>query len=83
MNGLEQNAGQAGRGGDCRCAGGGKQAIGQDADNEQTAVALSAATQDGASNTNTPVRVGSWGHDGDVSQSNSVSSNATALNAEP
>ena len=80
-NGLEQDAGQAGRGGDCRCAGGGKQAIGQDADNEQTAVALSAATQDGASNTNTPVRVGSWGHDGDVSQSNSVSSNATALNA--
>ena len=81
MNGLEQNAGQAGRGGDCRCAGGGTQAIGQDADNEQTAVALSAATQDGASNTNTPVRVGSWGHDGDVSQSNSVSSKATAFNA--
>ena len=80
-NGLEQNAGQAGRGGDCRCAGGGTQAIGQDADNEQTAVALSAATQDGASNTNTPVRVGSWGNDGDVSQSNSVSSTATALNA--
>ena len=80
-NGLEQDAGQAGRGGDCRCAGGGTQAIGQDADNEQTAVALSAATQDGASNTNTPVRVGSWGNDGDVSQSNSVSSTATALNA--
>ena len=80
-NGLAQDAGQAGRGGDCRCAGGGTQAIGQDADNEQTAVALSAATQDGASNTNTPVRVGSWGYDGKVSQSNSVSSNATALNS--
>ncbi len=39
------------------------------------------ALQSGASNTNTPVRVGSKGDDGDVSQSNSVDSKATALNA--
>jgi hypothetical protein len=67
--------------GECGCASDGIQAIGQDAKSEQSAGALSVALQSGASNTNTPVRVGSKGDDGDVSQSNSVESNATALNA--
>nr|MBA2763329.1 hypothetical protein [Thermoleophilaceae bacterium] len=80
LNGLEQNASQAQAGGDCRCGSGGIQAIGQDADSTQSAAALSAAYQSGAGNTNTPVRVGSKGDDGDVSQSNSVDSSATAAN---
>ena len=66
--------------GECGCASDGVQAIGQEAKSEQSAGALSAALQSGASNTNTPVRVGSKGDDGDVSQSNSVGSKATALN---
>jgi hypothetical protein len=65
---------------ECGCASDGVQAIGQEAKSEQSAGALSAALQSGASNTNTPVRVGSKGGDGDVSQSNSVGSKATALN---
>ena len=81
LNGLKQNASQISRGGDCLCTpGSGIQAIGQDAESTQSAAALSAATQSGASNTNTPVRVGSEGDDGDVSQSNSVQSDAKALN---
>ena len=81
LNGLGQNASQVSRGGDCLCTpGSGIQAIGQDAESTQSAAALSAATQSGASNTNTPVRVGSEGDDGDVSQSNSVESDAKALN---
>ena len=62
-------------------SGAGTQAIGQEAKNEQDALAASAALESGASNTNTPVRVDSKGDDGDVAQSNSVDSNATALNA--
>ena len=81
LNGLKQNASQVSRGGDCLCTpGSGIQAIGQDAESTQSAAALSAATQSGASNTNTPVRVDSDGDDGDVSQSNSVESDAKALN---
>ena len=81
LNGLGQGASQVSRGGDCLCTpGSGIQAIGQDAESTQSAAALSAATQSGASNTNTPVRVGSEGDDGDVSQSNSVQSDAKALN---
>ena len=59
---------------------GGTQAIGQDASNDQTAVALSAALQHGASNSNSPVRVDSDGDGGNVSQSNNVGSSATAAN---
>ena len=66
--------------GECGCASDGVQAIGQDAKSEQSAGALSVALQSGASNANTPVRVGSKGDDGDVDQSNSVDSKAKALN---
>ena len=59
---------------------GGTQAIGQDADNDQSATALSAAKQHGATNRNIPVRVLSPGDGGDVTQSNSVNSSADAGN---
>src|SRR5215213_2471034 len=81
LNATKQYADQAqGGSSECGCASDGTQAIGQEAKNEQSAGALSAAFQSGASNTNTPVRVGSKGGDGDVTQSNSVGSRATALN---
>ncbi|MCP9484672.1 MAG: hypothetical protein MSC30_02330 [Gaiellaceae bacterium MAG52_C11] len=79
LNGLEQGASQSQAGG-CGCGSGGIQAIGQDAANTQSAAALSGASQSGASNTNAPVRVGSDGDDGNVSQSNSVGSSAAAGN---
>ncbi|HEY7399195.1 MAG TPA: hypothetical protein VH538_12880 [Gaiellaceae bacterium] len=59
----------------------GVQAIGQDASTSQTAIAGSAAVQSGASNADYPVRINSKGDDGDVSQSNTVSSTANAGNA--
>ncbi len=81
LNVTKQDADQAQAGrGECGCASGGTQAIGQEAENEQAAGALSVALQSGASNTNTPVRVDSKGDDGDVSQENSVESEAKALN---
>ena len=68
-----QKAGQA-------QSGGGTQAIGQDAKSEQGALAASKADQSGARNASTPVRVDSKGDDGDVEQSNTVASVATAAN---
>ena len=65
--------------GSCGCTGG-TQATGQEADSSQAATALSYAKQSGASNTNIPVRVLSPGDNGDVAQSNSVESGATAAN---
>ena len=57
---------------------GGTQAIGQDADNDQSAAALSAAKQDGATQRTSPSACSGRGDGGDVSQSNSVDSSATA-----
>ena len=79
LNGLKQDADQT-QAGSCGCSSSGTQAIGQDAHSKQAAGALSLALQDGASNKNTPVRVDSKGDDGDVEQSNSVESDAKALN---
>ena len=62
------------------CGGGGTQVIGQSADNDQDAAALAATKQEKPSNSNISVRVLSPGDDGDVSQSNEASSNATAGN---
>jgi hypothetical protein len=65
------------------CCGSGStgiQSSSQSAANQQAAAALSLATQRDASNTNVPVRVGSSGNDGSVSQSNSVDSDASASN---
>jgi hypothetical protein len=59
----------------------GIQVAGQTAQSEQLAVGLSAAAQEGASNSNSPVRVLSPGNDGGVWQTNSVESDASASNA--
>ena len=83
LNATKQQAdqGQGGRS-TCGCTSDGIQAIGQEAKNEQSAGAFSAAIQSGASNSNTPVRVDSKGDDGDVSQSNGAASQAKALNID-
>jgi len=59
----------------------GVQGIGQDASTTQLAGAGSSAEQSGASNANYPVRIGSYGDGGDVTQTNAVTSNANAGNA--
>jgi hypothetical protein len=59
----------------------GIQVIGQEAKNDQFSAALSAAIQEGASNTNSPIRVWSPGAGGAVTQTNSVESNATSSNS--
>jgi hypothetical protein len=79
LNLTGQSADQRQGGSSCGC-GGGLQAIGQSADSEQGAAAISATIQEKPSNSNTPVRVLSWGDDGDVSQSNEASSYANAGN---
>ncbi len=48
----------------------GVQAIGQKAESDQTADSSATSTQYHPSNTNTPVRIGSYGDDGDVYQTN-------------
>jgi hypothetical protein len=80
LNLTEQSADQSQGGSPCKCRSG-LQAIGQSADSKQEAAAISATIQEKPSNTNNPVRVLSWGEDGDVSQSNEATSNATAANA--
>ncbi len=79
-NGTEQSAGQT-QAGTC-CNADGSQIIGQSADNDQSAAALSATVQENPSNSNIPVRVLSPGNDGSVSQSNEATSNATAAKPE-
>jgi epidermal growth factor receptor substrate 15 len=56
------------------------QTSGQAAESDQKAIALSSAEQKGAANVNLPIRVGSSGNDGSVTQTNDVSSDATAKN---
>jgi hypothetical protein len=77
---TEQEADQAQAGDSCKCGSAGSQVIGQSADNEQDATALSATQQEKPSNSNVTVRVLSPGDDGSVSQSNEASSDATAAN---
>jgi hypothetical protein len=92
---TKQRAGQSG-GSSCGCGGTGIQAIGQKAETAQGALALSGAIQQfgdgkpsrcgcggsdgGAGNTASPVRIGSPGTDGSLTQTNSVDSSANAGN---
>jgi hypothetical protein len=77
---IEQE--QSGGGGSCKCHGDlGIQVAGQSSKNDQDAAALSVAFQEGASNKSKPLRVLSPGDDGDLEQSNSVDSEATAENS--
>ncbi len=80
LNATKQDADQDQSSGDCKCADGGLQVIGQKADSEQDATALAATKQEKPSNTNISVRVLSPGNDGDVTQSNTATSDATAAN---
>ncbi len=76
-----QTADQA-QGDGCGCHGGtGVQAVGQEAWNDQEADADAETKQIGASNANTPVRIGSPGADGNVTQANLAGSLAVAGNA--
>ena len=91
---TNQTGNQGIAGAPCGCNGLGIQVLGQQAGTSQAAIALSGAVQDfgkerspcgcgggsGAGNTASPVRVGSWGNDGDVTQSNTASSAANAGN---
>jgi hypothetical protein len=67
LNSTDQSADQSAGG-----SGGGVtvQALGQKADNDQDATSHATSEQDGASNTNAPVRIKSDGGDGDVTQAN-------------
>jgi ribosomal protein L24 len=80
LNLTKQDADQEQSGHDCKCSDGGTQVIGQEADNEQKAAALAKTIQEKPSNTNVSIRVLSPGGNGDVTQSNTASSNATAGN---
>ena len=80
LNATDQTADQTQSGSDCKCGSDGKQLIGQEADNDQKAAALAATKQEEPSNTNISVRVLSPGDDGDVSQTNEATSDATAGN---
>jgi epidermal growth factor receptor substrate 15 len=83
-NSTDQSSNQdpTGSGGSCGCSSDtpGIQVAKQKASNDQTAAALSAASQVGAKNENVPVRVLSPGDNGSVDQSNDVSSKASASN---
>jgi hypothetical protein len=69
----------------CGCGGSGPsvQALGQSSWIGQGAQALSSTDQVGASNSNDPVRIGSDGSGGSVTQSNNDTSAATATNTAP
>jgi epidermal growth factor receptor substrate 15 len=83
-NSTEQSSDQdpTRKGGSCGCGSDplGIQVAKQHSSNEQGALALSTASQEGATNKNVPVRVLSPGKNGSVTQSNDVSSTADASN---
>jgi hypothetical protein len=92
-NWTDQQAGQTQSGSSCGCGSDGIQAIGQSSQNWQGAKSLALTLQlglikepcrcnDGSKlgNTNAPTRVLSKGDDGDVTQTNDASSNATSAN---
>ena len=85
-NETTQSAHQSQGGGDaakCGCGHGGDgvQAVGQFADNSQSADADAKAKQIKPANENTSVRIGSQGDDGDVTQTNVAGALGVALNA--
>jgi hypothetical protein len=79
-NGSGQTAIQNAVSGGC-CGSSPIQVIGQSAENDQGAGALSAALQKGASNSNDPLRVLSPGGGGSVKQTNAASSDASSSNS--
>jgi epidermal growth factor receptor substrate 15 len=79
-NKADQSATQQQAGGAC-CASGGTQAVGQAAKNDQSATSDATSTQVKPTNQNIPVRIGSPGNDGTVTQTNSSAAASAALNA--
>jgi hypothetical protein len=79
INLTKQDADQKQDADSCKCAGG-EQVIGQAADSDQKAAAVAETVQEKPSNTNISVRVLSKGDDGDVTQSNTATSDAKAGN---
>ena len=79
-NSTGQDAEQTQSGDSCKCGTDGTQLIGQSADNDQEATALAVTEQEEPSNTNISVRVLSPGNNGEVTQTNEATSNATAGN---
>ena len=79
INLTKQDADQKQDADSCKCSGG-EQVIGQAADSDQKAAAVAETVQEKPSNTNISVRVLSKGDDGDVTQSNTATSDAKAGN---
>ena len=81
---VSQTGAQTQSGSRCGCSTGpAVQALGQSSEIGQLAVGLSSATQIGASNESAPIRIGSYGNDGWVSQENEAASSANATNTAP
>jgi hypothetical protein len=79
-NATDWSVAQQQGGGSC-CAGSTTQAAGQSAGSEQSAASTATSTQVKPTNTNTPVRIGSPGDSGSVTQTNASHAASAALNA--
>src|SRR5579862_6751446 len=82
---VSQSATQTQSGSSCGCSGTGSavQSGIQGSDVDQGAIAASSATQIHPSNSSESIRIGSWGNDGNVTQSNDATSTADATNTAP
>ena len=79
-NKADQSAAQQQAGGACCASGGGTQAVGQAASNDQSATSDATSTQYMPTNQNVPVRIGSPGNDGSVTQTNASVALSAAAN---
>jgi trimeric autotransporter adhesin len=82
---VSQTSTQTQSGSSCGCDGKGSavQSGIQKSDVDQGAIAASSATQIHPSNSSESIRIGSWGNDGNVTQSNDATSTADATNTAP
>ncbi|HEX6787968.1 MAG TPA: hypothetical protein VF091_01905 [Gaiellaceae bacterium] len=82
---VSQSSTQTQSGSSCGCSGTGSavQSGIQKSDVDQGAIAASSATQIHPSNSSESIRIGSWGNDGNVTQSNDATSTADATNTAP
>ena len=81
---VDQSGTQAQAGSECGCSSGPSvQALGQSSEIAQLSEALSSADQVGASNESGPIRIGSDGNEGSVTQANVALSAALAANVAP
>jgi hypothetical protein len=82
---VTQTSSQNALGSSCGCSSTSPavQAIGQSSEIGQGAFAASSANQLGASNSSDPIRIGSYGNDGSLTQENEAESSASATNTAP